>query len=122
MMYLQYEKCIAAALALSLFSFGQPAHAEENSNDKSANNRDWDYTMSMLDIANPEDDQRYIDPAELKAGHVSALEHYGELKLQANDLEGAKKYAERLEEVCPYGCDELETLKKSISEFEEQHK
>lgn len=95
--------------------------------DNADTSADWNnlmgYTMRMLEMPDLEaSEKHYIKAVELQADHKGALEYYGELKLQQNDLEGAKKFVERLTEVCPDGCEELETLKKSVSEFEAKQK
>lgn len=105
-------------------AFERLLEVETDNADTSA---DWNnlmgYTMRMLEMPDLEaSEKHYIKAVELKADHKGALEYYGELKLQQNDLEGAKKFVERLTEVCPEGCEELETLKKSVSEFEEKQK
>ena len=84
---------------------------------------DWNnlmgYTMRMLDKPDLDaSEEHYIKAVELEADHKGALEYYGELKLQQDDLEGAKKLLSRLEEVCADGCEELDTLKKSVEAYE----
>lgn len=105
-------------------AFKRLLEAETDNADTSA---DWHnlmgYTMRMLDMPDLEaSEHHYIKAVELKADHKGALEYYGELKLQQNDLEGSKKLLSRLEEVCPEGCEELDTLKKSIEAYETKQK
>jgi len=101
-------------------AFKRLLEVESDNADTSA---DWNnlmgYTMRMLDMPDLEaSENHYIKAVELQADHKGALEYYGELKLQQDDLEGAKKLLSRLEEVCPDGCDELDTLKKSVAAYE----
>ncbi|RVU84694.1 hypothetical protein EOL70_10600 [Leucothrix sargassi] len=105
-------------------AFKRLLEAETDNADTSA---DWHnlmgYTMRMLDMPDLEaSEHHYIKAVELKADHKGALEYYGELKLQQDDLEGAKKLLSRLEEVCPDGCEELDTLKKSVEAYEAKQK
>lgn len=84
---------------------------------------DWNnlmgYTMRKLEDPDLEAaEEHYLKALELKADHKGALEYYGELKLQQGDLEGAKQLLSRLEEVCAEGCEELDTLKKSVEDYE----
>ena len=105
-------------------AFKRLLEVETDNADTSA---DWNnlmgYTMRMLDMPDLEaSENHYIKAVELKADHKGALEYYGELKLQQNDLEGAKKLLTRLTEVCPDSCEELETLKESVSAYEAKQK
>ena len=95
----------------------------EVESDNADTSADWNnlmgYTMRMLDMPDIEaSEHHYIKAVELQADHKGALEYYGELKLQQDDLAGAKKLLSRLEEVCPDGCDELDTLKESVKAYE----
>ena len=99
----------------------------EEETDNADTSADWNnlmgYTMRMLDMPDLEAaEYHYIKAVELKADHKGALEYYGELKLQQDDLEGAKKLLTRLTEVCADGCEELETLTKSIKAYEAKQK
>lgn len=105
-------------------AFKRLLEVETDNADTSA---DWNnlmgYTMRMLDMPDLEaSEHHYIKAVELKADHKGALEYYGELKLQQDDLEGAKKLLSRLTEVCPDGCEELETLTKSVKAYEAKQK
>ena len=105
-------------------AFKRLLEVETDNADTSA---DWNnlmgYTMRMLDMPDFEAaESHYIKAVELKADHKGALEYYGELKLQQDDLEGAKKLLTRLTEVCPEGCEELDTLEKSIKAYEAKQK
>ena len=101
-------------------AFSRLLDAETDNADISA---DWNnlmgYTMRMLDDPDLDSsEEHYIKAVELQADHKGALEYYGELKLQQDDLEGAKQLLSRLEEVCAEGCEELDTLKKSVADYE----
>jgi len=101
-------------------AFSRLLDTETDNADTSA---DWNnlmgYTMRMLDDPDLDaSEEHYIKAVELQADHKGALEYYGELKLQQDDLEGAKKLLSRLEEVCAEGCEELDTLKKSVEAYE----
>ena len=101
-------------------AFKRLLEVETDNADTSA---DWNnlmgYTLRMLDGPDLEaSEEHYIKAVELEADHKGALDYYGELKLQQDDLEGAKKLLSRLEEVCSEGCEELDTLKKSVEAYE----
>lgn len=103
-------------------AFKKLLEVEADNADTSA---DWNnlmgYTMRMLEMPDLESsEEHYIKAVELKADHKGALEYYGELKLQQDDLEGAKKLLDRLEEVCTEGCEELDTLRKSVEAYESE--
>lgn len=91
--------------------------------DQADTSADWNnlmgYSLRMMeepDLAASE--EHYIKAVELEADHKGALEYYGELKLKQDDLEGAKQLMARLTEVCPDGCDELDTLTKAVEDYE----
>lgn len=50
--------------------------------------------------------------------HKGALEYQGELFLKIGQQERAKVNAQKLESLCPDGCDELNALNLSIAEAE----
>ena len=104
-------------------AFSRLLDLETDNADTSA---DWNnlmgYTMRMLDGPDLESsEEHYIKAVELQADHRGALEYYGKLKLQQKDLEGAKKLLSRLEEVCAEGCQELDTLRKSVEDYEAEN-
>ncbi|MDB5429082.1 MAG: hypothetical protein JWP35_198 [Caulobacter sp.] len=46
--------------------------------------------------------------------HRGATEYYGELKVARGDLPGARKLLARLDDLCPYGCAEANTLRRWV--------
>ena len=49
--------------------------------------------------------------------HRGAHEYIGELYLQLGDLPNAEKHLERLDDLCFFGCDEYDDLKKAIEKY-----
>ena len=47
--------------------------------------------------------------------HKGALEYQGELFIETNKLDKAKKNRDRLASLCPSGCEELDDLEKALS-------
>ncbi len=58
-----------------------------------------------------------IDP-----DHRGANEYLGELYLQTGRLAKAKERLKKLDEVCFFGCDEFDDLKRAIKIYEASHK
>jgi tetratricopeptide (TPR) repeat protein len=48
--------------------------------------------------------------------HRGALEYYGELKLERGNVAGAKAHLAKLEEICGFGCNEADELRRWILE------
>jgi tetratricopeptide (TPR) repeat protein len=61
--------------------------------------------------------ESYNKALELDPEHKGALEYKGELFLKLNKPDDAKKLAEKLESLCPSGCEELDDLQKSIAAY-----
>ncbi|HEX3674662.1 MAG TPA: tetratricopeptide repeat protein [Rhizomicrobium sp.] len=50
--------------------------------------------------------------------HKGAHEYLGELYLNMHQIDGARAQLAELTRLCPRGCDELDTLTKSIASYE----
>ena len=55
---------------------------------------------------------------ELDPEHLGTHEYIGRLYLNLNQPEEAKKHFRILKALCYFGCEELETLKEAIEEYE----
>ncbi len=53
----------------------------------------------------------------LDPGNRPATAYLGELFLESRDIEGARALAERLKELCPYGCPEAQALNQAIAAY-----
>jgi tetratricopeptide (TPR) repeat protein len=62
-------------------------------------------------------EKHYQSALEQDPKHRGALEYYGELLLNKNDLPGAEALLKRLEKACFFGCEELRDLQKSVADF-----
>jgi tetratricopeptide (TPR) repeat protein len=58
----------------------------------------------------------YRKALEFDPDHKGALEYSGELYVQLGDLEKAQANVARLVELCPQGCEELDSLQKAIAQ------
>ena len=58
-----------------------------------------------------------IDPE-----HRGANEYLGELYLQTGNLAKAKERLKKLDDVCTFGCEELDDLKQAIKAYEASNK
>lgn len=47
--------------------------------------------------------------------HKGALEYQGELLVELNDLAGARLNLEKLQQLCPDGCEELTDLEEALA-------
>ena len=58
----------------------------------------------------------YRDALEIAPRHRGALEYYGELKLERGDISGATAHLAKLENICGFGCQEADELRRWIAE------
>lgn len=58
----------------------------------------------------------YEEALAAAPNHRGALEYYGELKLQRGDRKGALAHLARLEQLCTFGCRQVDELREQISE------
>lgn len=58
----------------------------------------------------------YEEALAAAPNHRGALEYYGELKLQRGDRKGALAHLARLEQLCRFGCRQVDELREKISE------
>ena len=84
---------------------------------------DWHNLLgfSMHEQKEPDFDKaqyHYEKALSIDPKHKGALEYFGELKLKMNDIAGARELLERLEKVCPAGCDEQKELAILIKKAE----
>jgi len=56
----------------------------------------------------------YRQALAVAPNHVGATEYYGELKVVRGDMAGAKHMLSRLEDICTFGCVEVEDLRRWI--------
>lgn len=56
----------------------------------------------------------YRQALAIAPNHVGATEYYGELMAVRGDLKGAKRMLARLEDICTFGCVEVEDLRRWI--------
>jgi len=62
--------------------------------------------------------KRYYDEAlAINSDHRGAREYLGELYLKLGQPDKARQQLARLDEICPYGCEEYEELKRAIEEY-----
>lgn len=59
-------------------------------------------------------EQYYRQALALAPNHRGATEYYGELKVKAGDMAGARRMLARLDRLCTYGCAEAEELRRWI--------
>jgi tetratricopeptide (TPR) repeat protein len=59
----------------------------------------------------------YDKALALDPDHKGALEYKGELYLQLDEPEKAAELEEKLQELCPDGCEELEDLENAIANY-----
>ncbi|MDX2156130.1 MAG: tetratricopeptide repeat protein [Hyphomicrobiaceae bacterium] len=57
----------------------------------------------------------YAKALDFDVNHKGALEYQGELFLETGQLDRAKANLQRLESLCPLGCEEREDLEKAIA-------
>ena len=62
----------------------------------------------------------YQKALTLDPRHRAANEYLGELYLQTDDLAKAKERLEKLDDICFFGCEELDDLKAAIAAYENQ--
>jgi tetratricopeptide (TPR) repeat protein len=58
----------------------------------------------------------YEEALAAAPNHRGALEYYGELKLERGDRKGALAHLARLEQLCAFGCRQVDELREQISE------
>ena len=56
----------------------------------------------------------YRQALAIAPNHVGATEYYGELMVERGDIQGAKHMLSRLENICTFGCVEVEDLRRWI--------
>ena len=62
--------------------------------------------------------RRYYDQAlAIDPEHKGAREYLGELYLKLDQPERAQEQLARLDEICPYGCEEYDELAQAIEEY-----
>lgn len=62
--------------------------------------------------------RRYYDKAlSIDSQHKGAREYLGELYLKLDQLDKAEQQLARLDEICPYGCEEYDELAQAIEEY-----
>lgn len=66
--------------------------------------------MQQFDVA----EDYYQRALAVAPDHLGALEYYGELKVERQDLEGARQHLAKIEELCSFGCHEADELRKWI--------
>ncbi|MDP6573873.1 MAG: tetratricopeptide repeat protein [Rhodospirillales bacterium] len=59
----------------------------------------------------------YTKALEIDPGHRRANEYLGELYLQMGQLSSAEKQLARLDDLCFWGCKELDDLKSAIKQY-----
>lgn len=57
----------------------------------------------------------YQSALQIAPKHRGALEYYGELKLERGDVAGAKSNLAKLENICGFGCNEADELRRWIA-------
>lgn len=60
--------------------------------------------------------ERYEEALAVAPNHRGALEYYGELKLELNDVKGARQHLARLDALCSFGCQQADELRRWIRE------
>jgi tetratricopeptide (TPR) repeat protein len=60
----------------------------------------------------------YQKALAINPDHLGANEYLGELYLQTGDLENARERLNKLDDICPSGCEELDDLKAAILSYE----
>lgn len=60
-------------------------------------------------------ERNYKRALRLDPDHKGAIEYYGELFLETNRRDRAVEMLARLEQLCPNGCSELDTLRKAFA-------
>lgn len=58
----------------------------------------------------------YNSALAIAPDHLGAIEYYGELKVERGDIEGARAHLARLEQLCAFGCFEVEELRSWIDD------
>lgn len=58
----------------------------------------------------------YGKALDLDANHRGALEYSGELYLKTGEADKARSNLQKLEALCPKGCEELEDLRKAFQQ------
>jgi tetratricopeptide (TPR) repeat protein len=56
----------------------------------------------------------YKQALAIAPNHVGATEYYGELMVVRGDMDGARRMLSRLENICTFGCVEVEDLRRWI--------
>ena len=64
--------------------------------------------------------QAYEKALSIDPNHKDALEYQGELFLIQEDIAAAKNNLDRLDSLCPNGCEQLEMLTKAIADREKK--
>lgn len=66
-------------------------------------------------------ERHYKEALALDSEHKGAREYLGQLYLKLDKPVEAERQLARLDEICTYGCEEYDMLKRAIEEYRQSH-